>query len=140
MKNNEAIKLGDLGAKHYVDYTIVYNFGKNVIIGKYGSLAKEYLEQTAPIAYEAYSKYDDFKYILAKVNEDASDMMAIVRAQLKKQYPTPKTNDFIKLAQHNSLIEKMAEEIVLKDVVYQPHITDDETLRAQKARHGQVVN
>ena len=134
---NEAVYIGDLGAKHYKNYTPLFNFGRNVIIGKYGSLAQDYLRETAPYAYESYSKYDEFKYILAKINDEAGNMMATLRTQLKKEYPTPKTDDFMKLAEHNVWIENMAEEIVLNDIVYQPHISDYEVIKAQKARHGE---
>ena len=45
-------------AKHYRSFTPIYNFGTNVIIGKYGSMAMEHMKKTAPIAYEAYSAYN----------------------------------------------------------------------------------
>ena len=122
-------------AKHYRSFTPIYNFGTNVIIGKYGSMAMEHMKKTAPIAYEAYSAYNEFQYILAEINQRAAMRMAEAKAELRKQYPAPKTDDFFTLAEHNAQLEKMAEEIAINEVVLQPHIKDSE-IRA--ARHGRM--
>lgn len=134
MKNNVVYQKG-IGAKHYKDYAPLYNFGRRVIIGRYGSMAMEYMKKTAPLAYKEYCGYSEFKYILAGINDMAAKRMTEVKRELKKKHPSPKTDDFFELAEHNAIIVAMAEEIVINEVVCQPHITDDEVIRAHKAKH-----
>ncbi len=125
--------------RHCRNYIPAYNVGTRIIIGKYGTMAMEHMKKTAPAAYAAYSEYSEFKYMLAEINEKAAITMAKEKAKLKKKYPAPKTDDFIKLAEHNSMLEKMAEERAVKKVVMIKHISDEEVKKAASAKHGKDV-
>ena len=133
--NNNTVYQHGVGARHYKSFSPLFNFGRRVIIGRFGTMAMEYLKETAPIAYRQYSGYSEFKYILAEINERAAKRFEEVKRALKREFPSPKTDDFFKLAEHNQWIVEHAEEIVIKEVVHQPHISDDEVVKAMRARH-----
>lgn len=122
--------------RHSKNHAPVYKLGTRVIIGKYGTMAMEHMKKTAPAAYAAYSTYSEFNYLLAEINEKAAERAAKEKARLKKKYPVPKTDDFMKLAEHNNMLEKLAEEIAVKKVVLIKHISDEEVKKASKAKHG----
>lgn len=138
--NNNAVYQRGIGAKHYKSFSSLFNFGRRVIIGKYGTMAMEYLKETQPIAYEAYSTFAEFKYILAGINEEAANRLNELKKDLKIKYPSPDTDDFFRLAKHNRWIENKAEKIVIEQIVNQPHIADEEVIKAQSARHSRALN
>lgn len=138
--NNNAVYQRGIGAKHYKSFSPLFNLGRRVIIGKYGTMAMEYLKETQPIAYEAYSKFSEFKYILAGINEEAAKRLKEIKIDFKKKHPSPDTDDFFRLAKHNRWIEAKAEKVVIKEVVYRPHITDEEVLRLNSAKHSKLLN
>jgi len=139
MKNNAVYQRG-IGAKHFKSFTPLFNFGRRVIIGKYGTMAMEYLKETQPKAYEAYSAFSEFKYILAGINDEAAKRLKEIKLDLKRKYPAPETDDFFRLAKHNRWIEGRAEKVVIDEVVNQPYILDDEVLRVDSARHARALN
>ncbi|MEX1376313.1 MAG: TnpV protein [Eubacteriales bacterium] len=136
MTNENRIVYQNTGAKHYKNYTPIYNFGKKVELGKYAEMAREYMQQNAPIAYNEYSTYSEFDNMLAQIDHEAIERLYTAKISLRKQYPAPKTNDFALLSKHSSFIESKAEEIVIKEIIYRMHISDDEVARAQNARHA----
>ena len=138
--NKNAVYQKDSGAKHYSNFKPLFNFGKRVIIGRYGTMAMEYLKETAPIAYNEYCQYSEFKYILAEINNNAAERFSVIKKKLKKQYPSPKTDDFFVLAQHNEKITEMADQIVIKEVVCRPHIKDEDIFKIYQAKHGSATS
>ena len=140
MTSNNVVFENHNEPKHYKNYAPLYNLGTRIIIGKYGTMAMEHMKKTAPLAYKAYSEYPEFKYMLAEINENAADWAAKEKAKLKKKYPAPKTDDFVKLAEHNSRLEKMAEQAAIKKVVLKKHISDSEIKTAKKAKHAKKPN
>ncbi len=138
--NKNVVYQKDSGAKHYSDFKPLFNFGKRVIIGRYGTMAMEYLKETAPIAYNEYCQYSEFKYILAEINNKAAERFSEIKKKLKKKYPSPKTDDFYVLAKHNEKITEMAEQIVIREVVYKPHIKDKDIFKIYRAKHSIAIN
>ena len=136
MTNENRIVYQNTGAKHYRDYTPIYNFGKKVELGKYAEMARKYLQENAPAAYSAYSAYSEFDNMLAQIDQQAADRLHTAKASLRKQYPAPKTNNFALLSRHSSFIESKAEEIVLNEVVQRMHISDEEVMHSMNARHA----
>lgn len=100
-------------------------------IGKYGKMVLKYLEKTQPIAVDYYNKLLQLNPIWKRVNEEAIDMKALLLKRLKEQNPQPETNDIMKLTKYHTRIDSVAEEIVLADIVYQPHVTDEDAMIAE---------
>jgi len=129
----EKYKMGDSGLMYELRDDIYYpllsppdNDIHIGFVGKYGKLAQNYLETTQPFAYSFYSKTPLLKPILERVDEEATEMMHTVMEQLRKSMQPPKSDDFMDKVKYNYQIYNTAEEIVLHDIVYQPHIADND--------------
>lgn len=55
-----------------------------------------------------------------KVNEEAHRMMGILQEKMLAKEPIPNPENFYESYKHREMIRAMAEEIVLKEIVYRP--------------------
>ena len=88
------------------------------MIGKYGYMFQEYLKTNYPGRFKELVLAITLRRICAEVNKEATEMMLTVQEQLRTTNPRPKTGDYMKLLQYETMIRNTAEEIILQEFVY----------------------
>lgn len=87
-------------------------------IGKYGSIAIKYLKNECPHRYSILRAEETLMEIMYKVNEEAHQMMEVLQEKMLAKEPMPNPENFYESYRHREMIRTMAEEIVLKEIVY----------------------
>ena len=84
--------------------------------GKYGSLAKKYLEE------HNFGKYlvlgGDLPEYLHNIDKQADELYSVMYDKLSKKKEYQKTDDFIRNIQIENEIQKLIEEEILNELVY----------------------
>lgn len=91
----------------------------NGTLGKYGCLRREYLKNFAPISYNDLILSEQLFPHLYEVEETAKKRVNVLMEQLleKNQAPSKKANQMA-WVQHMNMLKSIAEEVVLKELVY----------------------
>ena len=89
-------------------------------IGKYGSIAMNYLKNEYPYRYSLLRAEGTLIETMYKVNEEAHKMMEALQEKMLAKDPIPYPENFYESYKHREMIRVMAEEIVLKEIVYRP--------------------
>jgi hypothetical protein len=92
---------------------------KEVPMGKYGSLFRNYLKEHQPDIYDFHVSEMDVYDVCLEVDREAREMMFTLQEQFRKQSPRPK-DDFRATVRYETAIRDSAEEIVLREVVFKP--------------------
>ena len=88
-------------------------------IGKYGMLRRTYLKENRRNWYQSMLMSGRLNQHLAQLDEQAENRMEELIESLSEKYPTPnKETDPLAWAAHQTNLTAMAEEIVLKELVY----------------------
>jgi hypothetical protein len=88
-------------------------------IGKYGMLRKTYLKENRSRLYQSLLISGKLDSHLLEIEKSAEERMELLTQQLLKQYPAPdKALDQLKWTAHMNSLNLMAEESVLKELVY----------------------
>lgn len=89
------------------------------IIGKYGMLSRTYLKENRKNWYQSMLMSGRLNQHLAQIEEAAESRMEVLLDSLNEKYPAPsKEKDPLAWAAHQNNLTAMAEEIVLKELVY----------------------
>ena len=88
-------------------------------LGKYGKMALEYLEEKNNPRVTSLEIQGTLSEVFHKVDEQANEKMNMLMEQLLKNNPPPNPQDILASAQHRTMIQAQAEEIVLHEIVYQ---------------------
>jgi hypothetical protein len=89
-------------------------------IGKYGSLAMNYLKKEYPYRHSLLRAEGTLMEIMYKVNEEAHQMMEVLQEKMLAKEPIPNPENFYESYKHREMIRTMAEDVVLKEIVYRP--------------------
>ncbi|WP_339197179.1 TnpV protein [Aeribacillus pallidus] len=90
-------------------------------IGKYGSLRRKHLMENNMILYESLSIQGQLHQHLVDINEQANKRMEIMTKKLMEQYGVTeelKAEDQMKWIQEVNNIRAMAEEVILREMIY----------------------
>ena len=88
-------------------------------IGKYGMLRRTYLKENRKNWYQSMLVSGKLNQHLAQIEEAAESRMEVLLDSLNEKYPAPsKEKDPLAWAAHQNSLTEMAEEIVLKELVY----------------------
>src|SRR5690625_3312480 len=87
-------------------------------LGKYGSLAKTYLKENHPMRYKILMIDGELMPLMHKVDKEDKERLEILEKQLLKKNPIKDPEDFYQTYRHRQMIRDMAEEVVLKEIVY----------------------
>lgn len=88
-------------------------------IGKYGMLRRTYLKENRKNWYQSMLMSGKLNQHLAQIEEAVESRMEVLLDSLNEKYPAPsKEKDPLAWAAHQNSLTEMAEEIVLKELVY----------------------
>ena len=88
-------------------------------IGKYGMLRRTYLKENRKNWYQSMLMSSKLNQHLAQIEEAAESRMEVLLDSLNEKYPAPsKEKDPLTWAAHQNSLTEVAEEIVLKELVY----------------------
>ena len=89
------------------------------IIGKYGMLRRTYLKENRKNWYQSMLMSGRLNQHLAQIEEAAESRVETLLDSLNEKFPAPsKEQDPLAWAAHQNSLTAMAEEIVLKELVY----------------------
>ena len=89
------------------------------IIGKYGMLRRTYLKENHKNWYQSMLMSGRLNQHLAQIEEAAESRVETLLDSLNEKFPAPnKEKDPLAWAAHQNSLTAMAEEIVLKELVY----------------------
>ena len=89
------------------------------IIGKYGMLRRTYLKENRKNWYQSMLMSGSLNQHLAQIEEAAESRVENLLDSLNEKFPAPnKEKDPLAWAAHQNSLTAMAEEIVLKELVY----------------------
>ena len=92
---------------------------ETVAIGKYGMLRKTFLKEHRKNWYQSMLMSGRLNQYLAQIEEEAENRMETLLDGLNEKFPAPsKEKDPLAWAAHQNSLTAMAEEIVLKELVY----------------------
>lgn len=89
---------------------------KKQVYGKYGTLAKQYLEEHAPAKYWALGK--DLPDYLHGIDRQAGEMYDTMYARLSVREEYKKTGDFLADVRKENTMRQIIEEEILNELVY----------------------
>lgn len=88
-------------------------------LGKYGMMALDYLKQNHLYRFSQLQMEGELIPLMHQVNEEAYQKLEMLQEQMLKANPIPNPEDTYQTYQHRDMIRTQAEEIVLKEIVYQ---------------------
>ena len=92
---------------------------ETLTIGKYGMLRKSYLKTHKPHWYQSMLMTGKLERHLAEIDQTAQEQVERIVDQLVKSFPPPdKTDDPLGWAAHMNGLAAMAEEGVMREIVY----------------------
>jgi len=119
MNEAELLKKADSNEGLTVEEIIAYQKLVKPVVhtyGKYGTLAKIYLEEHNPAKH--WSLAGDLPEYLHGIDEQASDMYDAIYARLSKSEQFKKTGDFMKDLQLETEMQHIIEQEILDELVY----------------------
>lgn len=103
----------------YLYPNLVLDPADDVDVGKYGRMRRRYLrEHRKPLYWSLYVECTLTKHLL-EINDSAQAQMDMTIKRLLKQHPAPDRDvDFLAYVGHMNNLTAMAEEAVLRDLIY----------------------
>lgn len=89
-------------------------------LGKYGRMAQKYLKEEHNKRYNELLESGELLPMLHKVEENANNYLDELTKELLKKDPIKDPHNFWETAQHKLKIKAIAEEFVLKEIIYIP--------------------
>lgn len=86
------------------------------VYGKYGTLAKKYLEEHNPAKYWSIENIPDY---LHGVDERAARLYDVMYEQLSQKEEYKRTGNFLEDAKRENAIKQQIEEAILNQIVYE---------------------
>lgn len=91
--------------------------GGGYMLGKYGSMARDFLKENYPERYAELSA-EEIKKMFTDVNEKAKERMEQLTKELLEKDPIKDPNNFWETVQHKEQIKSQAEEILFDELIY----------------------
>ena len=98
---------------------------ENRSIGKWGRMHRDYLKEHHPIQFDLLALSGNFHAYLADLNEQAQNRLECIMAQMKTAEGMTeelKAAEPMFWVQHMNSIRNRAEEIILRELVYQEEV------------------
>lgn len=87
------------------------------MLGKYGSMARDFLKENYPERYAELSA-SEIEKMFSDVNEKAKERMGELIKELLKKDPIKYPYNFMETVQHKNQIKAQAEEILFNEFIY----------------------
>ena len=89
-------------------------------LGKYGRMAMNHLYETNPQKFSLLKMTGGVMDLMYKIDEEATEMMYNITQRLLADDPMPKTDDIMVRTRHLNKHRDIAEEIVIREMVFVP--------------------
>ena len=121
-KNNEVLKYNEpafAGAGDYLIPLIKMQPVEEKRLGKYGRMRRAFLQEHNPILFDDLVLTEQLFPHLYEVQEIAAERVDVIMAGLLGKNPAPdKETDAMAWVGHMNLMKAMAEEVVVREVIY----------------------
>lgn len=121
-KNNEVLKYNEpafAGAGDYLIPLIKLQPIEEKILNKYGRMRRAFLQEHNPILFDDLVLTEQLFPHLYEVQEIAEKRVEVIMAGLLEKNPAPdKEADAMAWVRHMNLLKAMAEEVVVRKVIY----------------------
>ena len=121
-KNNEVLKYNEpafAGAGDYLIPLIKLQPIEEKILNKYGRMRRAFLQEHNPILFDDLVLTEQLFPHLYEVQENAEKRVEVIMAGLLEKNPAPdKEADAMAWVRHMNLLKAMAEEVVVRKVIY----------------------
>ena len=91
---------------------------RSVNLTKFGLLRKQYLKEQYPARYNFLCMMEELMQHCLTIEREAQEMKDTLTEQLHRQYQPPEKTNFMANVQYNNQISDMADEIVIREIVY----------------------
>ncbi|WP_367112719.1 TnpV protein [Virgibacillus sp.] len=88
-------------------------------LGSFGKQAMMYLQENDPIRFSQLQMEGTLMEKMHQVDQEAKEKIINLMEQLEKKNPSPKTENIHQITAHKNQLKAQAEEIVLKEFIYQ---------------------
>lgn len=86
-------------------------------LNKYGILFKKYLKELKPIKYSKLTIDGSLMDYLYEEEKYLYQYADTIKLHFKKNYPEPKTHEFVVMARYNNMIESMVDEYIRSEIM-----------------------
>ena len=121
-KNNEVLKYNEpafAGAGDYLIPLIKLQPVEEKRLGKYGRMRRAFLQEHNPILFDDLVLTEQLFPHLYEVQEVAENRVEVIMDGLLEKNPAPdKETDSMTWVRHMNLLKAMAEEVVVREVIY----------------------
>lgn len=121
-KNNEVLKYNEpvfAGTGDYLIPLIKLQPVEENRLNKYGKMRRAFLQEQKPILFDDLVLTEQLFLHLYEVQEVAEKRVKVIMAGLLKKNPAPdKEADAMAWVRHMNLLKAMAEEVVVKELLY----------------------
>lgn len=108
----------DYEEKDGILYPMIKIFKEKEPIGKYGYMTLKYLREEHPDRFDYLLATGDLMKVIKQVDEEAYERMEVLTTRMLKEKPLTDPTDTILSWQEKEQIRSIAEEMVLKEIVY----------------------
>lgn len=121
-KNNEVLKYNEPAFAEAGDYLIPLielQLIEEKRLNKYGRMRRAFLQEQKPILFDDLVLTEQLFSHLYEVQEIAEKRVEVIMAGLLEKNPAPdKETDTMTWVRHMNLLKAMAEEVVVREVIY----------------------
>ena len=91
---------------------------ENQPLGKYGRMALKYLHETNPQRFSLLKMTGRLMTEMYRIDEEATEMPCKIEDEYIKKHPLPSGDDFFAVIRARNTARSVAEEFVLRDLIY----------------------
>lgn len=88
------------------------------MLGKYGTIYKDYLKEYKKTMYDNLKSKDKLEEHCYQREIELKELRERLEKQIKSKNPLPKTNEFLVMARYNQMIDEQVNELLLKEIEF----------------------
>ena len=105
-------------------YYPVTEVGEKLEVGRYGKLAMEHMKALNPARYKTLGIMGMFPKIFNNIDEKVYKIIDDIMEEKLKEEPIQDDWNVLEIERHKKMLFREAEEIALKEIVYQDHFVN----------------
>ncbi len=107
--------------EHGMYYPMLEMSNEELKVGRYGKLAMEHMKSMYPSRYEVLNTLWKFPEIFNDIDDKVYNMIDKIMEEKLKEEPIEENWNVLEIERHKKMLYREAEEIALKEIVYQDH-------------------
>lgn len=88
------------------------------MLGKYGTIYKDYLKEYKKTMYDNLKSKDKLEEHCYQREIELKELRERLEKQIKSKNLLPKTNEFLVMARYNQMIDEQVNELLLKEIEF----------------------